>query len=563
MSSAPLSPVRSVCGPECPLTPRAISLVTTLLCTLCALLLTTSCSKRETMVESANRTQTFLFGNYAEPSDLDPHTSNSTVTSYILMALYEGLVRLENDGTTIRPGVAERWEISPDGLTYTFHLREGATWSNGEPVTAGDFQAGLRRFLEPKLACETVNIVFPIVGARDFAEGRSKDFSTVGVTAPDARTVVIRLRFRAPYFLGILADSHVVPLYQPALDKFNGRDRRDGKWTQPGNLISNGPFILKQWQPNVVIVAAKNPRYWDASRVKLNEIRVYPNEDASAEERSFRAGQLHATYTLPYAKLAAYTAQKAPELRTVPLLRTDYVTFNAQRPPFNDARVRRAFTLAIDRDRLASSVLKGHGDAAFSWVRPGTAGYTFPPFSHYDPTEAKKLLREAGFPDGQGFPAIEYTLSSHSEDILTVAQALQQMWQQVLGVKVALAPTEHKVWLDMLRSKTFAMTSDNWNFSFNDPTDLLSTAVTGDPNNDGGWSNLRYDAAYAAVEAAKDDPSRRAAIAQCEQVVADDAPYAPVFFSIRAHLVHPSVVGWQDNPIQFIDWTAISLTAPK
>jgi len=532
-------------------------------CFLGALLSLPACAKRETAVESGARTQTLHVGNQSEPPDLDPHTNNSSVVSSIIGALFEGLLRLDPDGTTVRPGVAERWEISPDGLTYTLHLRADARWSNGDPVTADDFLAAFRRFLEPKLGCEGANIIFPVVGARDYLEGRSQDFSTVGIKAPDSRTLVLNLSFRAPYFLSILADGHLRPLHQPSLDQFGGRDRRGGKWTQPGNLISNGPFTLTEWKPNAVLVVTRNPRYWDASRVRLQAIHFYPIEDAAVEERTFRAGQLHATYGLPQAKIDAYANQRSPELRATPVLRSNFVTFSTQRPPFNDVRVRRAFALAIDRERLAASMLKGRGDPAFSYVRPGVGGYTFPPFHRYDAAEAKKLLAEAGFPGGAGFPAIDYVVGSRNQDDLLVAQALQQMWLQTLGVKVGIAPTEFKVWLDLLRTKSFSLTADTWNMGVNDPTDMLALGVTGDPNNDAGWTDPRYDTAFAAVNSATDEAARRAAIARCEQLIADEVPYAPVFFSIQNRLVHPSVVGWRDNAVQRIDWTALSLAPSK
>jgi oligopeptide transport system substrate-binding protein len=521
------------------------------------------CSRRETAVESGNRTGTFHVGNFAEPSDLDPHINNSLSNGWITSSLFEGLLRLSNDGTTVRPGVAEKWTVSEDGLVYTFHLRADATWSNGDPVTADDFLAAFRRFLEPKLGCEGVNLVCPIAGARDYLEGRNKDFSSVGVRAIDPRTFEARLKYRTPYFLGVFADDHLMPLHQPSLDKFKGRDQRGGQWTRPGNLISNGPFVLKDWQPHFALTVEKNPRYWDAARVKLNAIRYYPIEDAAAEEHAYRAGQLHATYTLPYAKLAGYMQQQAPELKTFSILRTDYVTFATQKKPFDDPRVRRAFSLAIDRDRLTASVLKGRGEPATNFARPGIGGYTVPATFKYDPAEAKKLLAEAGFPEGRGFPSIEYTLSSRAEDTLLLAQALQQMWQQTLGVKVTLAPTEFKVWLDILRNKSFAFTSDNWNMTFNDPSDMLALAVTADPNNDAGWTHPAYDAVFAKIAPAPDDIARRAAIARCEEILGQEVPYAPIYHSVRAHLVHPSVQGWRDNLLQRIDWTAVSLPAGK
>ena len=536
--------------------PRLRARVRVELALLVALLLA-GCTKRETAVDAGVRTQTLHVGNYIEPPDLDPHTNNALGVGWIGAALSEGLVGLANDGATVTPGVAERWEISDDGRRYTFHLRANALWSNGERVTAADIVAAFRRFLEPKLGCEGANLVFPIEGARDFVEGRSRDFASVGVKALDERTVEIRTRFRAPYFLRVLADEHLVPLHGPSLDRFDGREKRGGKWTQPGNFIGNGPFVLKEWQPNRVIAVAKNPRYWNAAQVKLNEIRFHPIEDSATEERAFRTGQIHVTYTVPVSKLSTYAGK--PELRPMPILRTDYISFATTKPPFNDPRLRRAFSLAIDRERLAASVLKGRGDAAFTFVRPGAGGYTVPPQVRFDPAEAKRLLAEAGFANGSGLPKLELTLSSRSEEVLTYAQALQQMWRQVLGVEVTLAPTEFKVWLDILRNKSFALTTDNWNMSVDDPVDMLALGVTNDPNNDAGWSFPRYDEVFKSVESAPTDDARRAAILECERIIAEEAPYAPVFFAVRNQLVHPTVRGWRGNAVQRIDWTAIGL----
>jgi oligopeptide transport system substrate-binding protein len=528
-------------------------------CVLLTVLAIIGCSRRETAVTTGLRTQTLHIGNSAEPPDLDPHTNNAMSVGFIGEALNEGLVRYANDGVTIKPGVAERWEISADGLRYTFHLRANALWSNGDRVTAADFVAAFRRFLEPKLGCETANIAFPIIGARDFLEGRSKDFASVGISAPDERTVEFRLRFVAPYFLAVLCNSHLVPLHGPTLDRFGGRDQRGGKWTQPGNLVSNGPFVLKAWKPQSVIVVAKNPRYWNAAQVTLNEICFYPIEDSGTEERAFRSGQLHVTYTLPFSKLPSYQQRPAAELRSTPLLRTDYITFGTGKPPFNDARLRRAFSLAIDRERLASTVLKGRGDAAFTFVRPGAGGYELPRLAQHDPAEAKRLLAEAGFPGGAGFPRLALTLSNRSEEILNYGQALQQMWRDTLGVNVELAPSELKVWLDILRNKSFTITTDNWNMGIDDPSEMLALAVTGDPNNDAGWSDARFDRAFAAIEAAPTNAARREAILACEKLIAEEAPYAPVFFGVRNNLVHPAVRGWRGNAVQTIDWTAVSL----
>jgi len=536
-----------------------IKLTASLALLICLVL---GCAPRESAVEAGIRSQTLHIGNNAEPPDLDPHTNNSLVVSFILSALNEGLVGLANDGSTIKPGLAERWEISPDGLRYTFHLRPNAKWSNGEAVTAHDYVAGIRRFLNPLVTCEAVNIAFPITGARDFAESRSSDFASVGVTAPDARTVEIRLDFRAPYFLSALADTHLVPLYQPMLDEFDGHQKRGGKWTLPGNLISNGPFTLEAWEPNVAMIVVKNPHYWQADQIALSAVHFHPIEDGGGEERAFRAGQLHVTFSVPTSKLKIYLADEPAALRSGPILRSDFIAFNTTKAPFDNPLVRRAFSLAIDRDRLVSSVLQGQGSSAYTFTPAFSGGYDLPPLARYDPATAQQLMAEAGYPGGEGFPPVEFTLSSRDQAKLTWGQALQQMWKETLGVELNLAPTEFKVWLDILRNQSHLLTTSNWNLSVDDPTDMLALGLSTNPNNDAYWKNPRFDAAFDAINQAATKKARRDAIIACERLIHEEAPWAPIFFTTRNQLVHPSVQGWQGNPLQIIDWTALSLRAP-
>lgn len=526
-----------------------------------AISLIVGCAPRETAVEVGNRTQSLHLGNRDDPPDLDPHTNVSSSASGILGALNEGLVNLADDGATIKPGLAKSWEISPDGLVYTFLLRPDAKWSNGAPIVAADYVAGIQRFLNPLLASEGVNVAFPIVGAQDYAEGRSTDPSTVGVSAPDPHTVVIHFRFRAPYFLSLLTDTHFVPLYGPMLDQFEGRTQRGGRWTLPGNYISNGPFTLTGWKPNVVVTVAKNPHYWQAEAIKLNEVHFHPIGDANTEERAYRAGQLHLTSRLPTSKLSVYLEKNDEVLQSSPVLRSNFIAFNTTKPPFDDARVRRAFSLTIDRDRLMSSALKGQGVPAYTFTPPSAGGYDLPPLAHYDVPTARKLLAEAGYPDGAGFPEIELLLSSQDEAKLTLGQALQQMWKVSLGIDIKLAPTEFKVWLDHLRNRSHTFTTSNWGQSVNDPTDTLALAVSNNPNNDAYWVNPDYDQAFAAINQAANEADRRAAILECERLINAEAPWAPLFITTSNRLVHPSVKGLRANPLMSIDWTAISLSA--
>ena len=527
-------------------------------------LLLGSCARHETAVESGTRAQILHVGNKDEPADLDPHTNNGATTGTILTSLFEGLVIYGGDGKSILPGVAERWEISADGLTYTFHLRANARWSNGEPVTAQDFLDSYLRVLDPVLGCEQANQAFPIVGAQDFLEGRSKDPNSVGIRAPDARTFVTILRRPAPYWLATLAQNGPLwPVNFRSVDANGNRHQRGGAWTQPGKLVGNGPFVLAEWRPNAFIRVVRNPFYWDAARVRLNEIRFYPTDDEAAEERSYRAGQLHVTYRVPESKVPIYAREHPAELQIPRSLSSYYLTFNVAKSPFTDARVRRAFSLAVNREQLVKATLGLLATPAPTLVRPGTGGYSPPSATGFDPAEARRLLAEAGFPGGAGLPSVEFTLNGNTGSTLLVAAALQQMWTENLGVHVSVLPCEFKVYLSILREKQFTLLLDSWSYGVDDPRDPFELATTGDPNNDSGWSNPEYDAAFAAADATSVPAERHAQFDRMDKILAREVPYAPIYYSNRGFLRHPSLHGWQANPLRTTDWRDLWLEPVK
>ncbi len=270
------------------------------------------CRKKETPVEVGNREQVFHIGNGAEPHDLDPHTASTVTEANILTALFEGLVILGPDGKTILPGAAERWEISADGKVYTFHLRSGLKWSNGDPLTSEDFLYSFRRIVEPKLASEMAIYANWVVGAQAYNEGKSTDLSAIGFRAPDPRTFEITLKERAPFWLSIIALNPFYPAHRASLEKLGGYLRRGGDWTRPGQLMSNGPFVLKEWRVNDSLTIEKNPSYWDAARIKLHAVVFHPIDDANAEERAFRGGLLHATRSVPPSRLQEYRQNIRP-----------------------------------------------------------------------------------------------------------------------------------------------------------------------------------------------------------------------------------------------------------
>ncbi len=537
--------------------PRALSLIGV----LAAALLFPACTRRETFVETGTRTQTLHAVVSREPGGLDPAFAGGDITR-IIDALFEGLVTLANDSSTIRPGVAERWEISPDGLTYTFHLRANARWSNGDPVTASDFLESLLRFLDPRLRSPFVNDIFMVAGAADYAEGRNPDPASVGLRVPDARTLVITLAHPSQYFLLRLTEREIRPVHLPSVDRYGGRLQRGAPWDKPGRLVSNGPFRLTAWEPNAVVVVTKNPYYWDADRVRLNEIRFYPIPDEATAERAYRTGQLHVS-SVPATKRPGYAEQRPSVLHAVTQLGTRLLRLQTTKVPFNDPRLRRAFSLALDRERLVSAVLAGFGAPAHSFIMPGAGGYQPPSLFAFDPAAARRLLVDAGYPGGAGFPPVELLISGQDSEMVALAEAMQQMWRQELGVSVRILANEGTVFLDSMRSGNFQICLNNWRYDINDPIDQYLMGLADYPSNQTGWRSAQYDQVFARSEAAATDRERQAAFDEMEKLLATEMPFIPLFHGDNAMLVHPSVQGWRDNGLGYIDWRELWLAAPK
>jgi oligopeptide transport system substrate-binding protein len=512
---------------------------------------------RSTRVETGTRDQVLHIGNGAEPGDLDPNTNRATVEYNIDSALFEGLVEISNDGRTILPGAAERWDVSADGRIYTFHLRPDARWSDGSPLTADDFLYSFRRVFTPSIACETAIYGFAISGARDFTTGKVPSPEAIGLRAPDPHTFEIRLDHRQPYLLYILGGAPFEPVPRAVVERFGGGGRPGTAWALPGNMVSNGPFMLAAWHRNQDLVAVRNPRYWDSSRVRLREIDFYPMDDADAEERAFRTGQLHVTQALSLSKIAAYRDVADTRLHVTPQLNTDYLLFNTARPPFSDLRIRRAFSLVIDRDRLIPLVLNGAASPAHSLTRPGTGGYSPPRIADFDPAQARRLLAEAGYSGGAGFPAVEFKTSNPGNRKL--AEALQEVWRKELGVRVALVQEEEKAFFSDESTGNYQLAAMGFFYAINAPEAVLVVPLSDSLYNYTGWKDAEYDRAYRRADRAETEADRRDGLDAMERILAREVPFAPLFFVNQPRLVSPQVRGWRDNAIGSIDWRELWL----
>ncbi len=518
-----------------------------------------ACAKRETTTARGDRTGVLHVGNGAEIQSLDPHLAGGSVDHNVLCALFEGLVTLDEETFQPRPGAAERWAISADGLVYTFHLHPGAKWSNGDPLTAHDFLFSFRRALTPALGSEYKDALYPVKNAEAFARGKLVDFAQVGFRLADDRTLEITLEHPTPHFLSVLRTNVCFPVHAASVERGGARfDDRTAKWTRTSPLVTNGPFRLREWKDHQHVAMEKNPHYWDATKVRLNELYFYPSESTQAQELAFRAGQLHTTWDVPLSKVDAYRKDAPALLRVEPYFESYFFRFNTKHPLFSDVRLRRAFALAIDRDAIVKNVLRGGQSVATSLTPPGLAGYTPPVAVPYDLAAAKKLLADAGYPGGKGLPPIELTTIS-SEINQRIAEAVQQMWRRDLGVEVTITQKEFKVLLDTFDTLAYTIARGRWIAEYPDPLTYLSIFTTGNGVNGTGFADPAYDALVAAAADAATPTARLAALQQAESFLMAQMPIAPIYWGSRTTLVASSVRGWKNSPLGFHNYKDVWL----
>ena len=513
---------------------------------LATLLLAGGCLRRESAVQSGNRDGILHRGMGYEVGSLDPQLAANIGEMDVASALFEGLVDEDPADLHPVPGVAARWEISPDRLTYTFYLRPEAKWSDGSPVTAADFVGSWRRILTPSLGAGNASLLFLLEGAEAYHRGLAADFSQVGATALDAHTLRVRLEHPAPYFLNLLAHPAWMPVSLRAITAAGAAADRGNPWARPGSLVGDGPFALKTWEPNRRIVVEKSPAYWDAARVRLQAIDFYPIESRDTEERSFRAGQLHITYALPFGKADSYRRSHPELLREDPYLDTYFFRLNVRRAPFGDARVRRALAQGIDRAAIVSRILRGGQRAATALTPPGLPGYTPPAGFAVDVAAARQLLADAGYPGGRGLPPIEL-LYNNSENLRLVAEAVQEMWRRDLGVDVHLASQEFKVVLSERRAGNYQMVLSDWVGDYPDPATFLEVWRGDSGSNQTGWSSAAYDGLLFAAARTADPAERAGLLRKAETLLLEAAPVIPLYYNTHVFLLQPSVRGWLPN----------------
>ncbi len=493
----------------------------------------------------------------SSPNTLDPHLATGVPSWKVLAALVEGLVAIDGQTLAVKPAVAERWEISEDGLHYRFHLRGDARWSNGEPVTAADFVASWERMLSPGLGNPYAQDLFAVSGGRAFFTGELTSFADVGVKAVSGNILEITLEKYDPLFLKKLAAVTAAPVNRSEVEKHGGFTDPANPWTRPGKFVGNGPFVLVKGGLNAPIEVRKNPHFWDAGEIRLEGIRFVPADTETVQERLFRSGQIQMAYegSLSAEKQAQYRENFPEKIVTQPIYGTYSYYFNTTRPPFDKVDVRKALAYAVDKELITRRVTRGGEAAAYS-LTPPDARYRPPKMPGYDPDLARTLLARAGFPDGRNFPPVTIIYNT-ADNHRNIALAIQQMWRKELNIEVALENQEWQVFLSNRKNLNYAVARAGSLSSFADPNDFLDSFKSGHGMNNTGWSRADYDDMVNSAGAVRDEKSRLEMLSAAEAILLEELPVFPIYFYVKNFLIAPEVKGMKFNPVDLPEYRGV------
>lgn len=515
-----------------------------------------SCSKK-TNIDVATAEGILLVGNTSEPKSLDGQVATGVIESKVITALFEGLCTGHpSEDTTAMPGAAESWTHSEDFKTWTFKLRKDGKWSDGTPLTTEDFLFSYERVLSPDFAAKYASMLYFLKGAEAFNKGETTDFATVGVKALDKYTLELKLKAPTPFLPEITKHYTWYPVPKHAVLRKGTMTEQHTLWTDPDNIVSNGPFKMKLWKFNYIIEVEKNENYWDAENVKLNGIKFFPVENAYTENRMFSNGQLHTTATVPSEMIEKARKEDPKSLKQETYLSTSFLRCNLTRKPLDNIKVRKAISLAIQRDDIIEFLLKG-GQTFATSLTPPFGGYTPPKIIKTDLAEAKKLLAEAGYPNGKGFPEIDI-LTTSRETSVKLAEAIANMLKRDLGIYVNIKKYEWQTYLAKVSGLEYDLATGGWTGDYIDPTTFLDMWKKGDGNNRTGWSSEEYEKILETASQTQDPEKRLTLLAEAETLLLNERPIIPLYWNTSNYLLHTDVKGWEplllnNHPYKFIE----------
>ena len=499
-------------------------------------------------------------GGGPDPDSLDPQKVRGAEAQGIVRDLCEGLTTLDKTAA-VAPGVASRWSVSADGKVYTFSLRPEARWSNGERVVAADFVAGLRRLVDPATASGYAQYADVIANTGEIVAGR-KPPEALGVAAPDDSTVVVTVSAPAPYLPALLSHPSTCPVHRPTLASHSE------SYARPGVMVSDGAFVLKEWVQGSYILAARNRYYWNDAATRLAAVKYLVITDENAELARYRGGELEVTAVVPRGQFDWIKEHLGSELHVSPQLTTYYYGFNLRRAPFKDQpKLRRALSLVIDREKLASLVLRVGELPAYGWVAPGIDNYTPQSFDYRgEPMEARiaeaqRLYREAGYSPRK---PLAFELSYNAAEVHTkLAVAVASMWKEALGAEVRLTQVEFKTLLQEIDRGDVELFRSSWAGDYNDAQTFAQYLKSDFGLNLPRYQSAAYDALLTRAATEVDLSARRALLEEAERVMLADTPLMPLYFYVNKHLVKPQVLGWYDNVMNVTYSRDLGLAAPS
>ncbi len=504
-------------------------------------------TQEETPKEEVKQELTFVVHN--EPDGIDPNVTSNSFAMPFLVSCFEGLTTYNEDMELV-DGMAQSHTISEDGLTYTFKLRDGLKWSDGSPLTAKDFEYSIKRVLKPETTAQYVTMVTDyIVNAQDIYDGK-KDVSELGVEVPDDQTLIIKLKAPAPYFLDILSMPVYSPIQQATIEA-NGE-----KWTQsPETYIGNGAFMMSEMNLGESMVVVKNPNYYDADKVKLEKITYRYIKDQATALSAFESGEIDGFREVPSADLLRLKSE-SDDLYTLPTYATTYYLINNKKAPYDNPKVREAINLAIDRKALIDNILQGSGTPAFALVSPGynvggkgyaddRSDYGLKP--NADVKRAQELLAEAGYANGEGFPTLELSYYTHPQ-VKQIVEAMAQMLQDNLNIKVNISTEEWKVYYDGVQQGNYEIAAMGWGGDYLNPMTFLPLLASDDPLNNTGYANPEYDKAVDMAKVETDPAKAMKLMLDAENIGMKDYPILPLYYRSTNLMMKSYVDGWYLTP---------------
>lgn len=490
----------------------------------------------------------------AEPPSLDWHVTTDSVSFDVVSNIMIGLAQYTDDLSVV-PGCAEKWDVADGGKHYIFHLRKDVKWTDGKQLTAHDFEFAWKRLLNPDTGAEYAFFLYPVKNAFEYNTGKIKDPNLVGVKATDDFTLDVQLKKPAAYFINLAAFCPTYPMREDVVKKHGDR------WTEPENIVTNGPFMLKSWRHEYKIELASYPDFFEGEPA-LKSIKMFMVPEQATAFALYENDELDFVDNRSFSTPDVNRYKTSPEYHNFPLLRQNYIGFNVEKPPVNDPRVRKAIAMSIDRSVFPKILRRGE-QPAFTWIPPALPGYSKDSAVPYDPDGARKLLAEAGFPGGKNFPKLGLLFPSR-EDVRIQVEVIQDQMKRNLNIPVELVNQEWKVYLATLRRDAPPMYRASWGADFADPETFANLFTSNNGNNNTRWKNPKYDHIVETASAEQNPEVRKKLYIQADTMLCrEEAPMTPTFQATQNCMVKPWVSGIAFNPLDFQFFKTVKIDVSK